>query len=168
MPDNPNPNQTNESFTSSKDYCNKSPTSNKSMSIDELISPPASAESSRGMQESRFVYHNPTQPNESFASIKEYRNKLPTSNKSLSIEYLTAPPATAESSYRNRFVCDKCSKEYQGTRQLSRHMLQHNEPNKYSCPVDGCKKTAYRKDSIRSHVRTHERRIKVEQEYINK
>jgi hypothetical protein len=61
---------------------------------------------------------------------------------------------------QEKFDCKICSKSYGGSRQLERHIQKHMEPNKFRCPYEGCLKTAHRKDSIRSHVRTHEKRDK--------
>jgi hypothetical protein len=64
-----------------------------------------------------------------------------------------------------RFVCEECSKSYQGSRQLQRHMLKHRNPNKYKCTVPGCDKTTYRMDAIRSHIKVHERRLSAQKEF---
>jgi uncharacterized Zn-finger protein len=55
-----------------------------------------------------------------------------------------------------------CRKSYGGSRQLQRHILKHSEPNKFRCTVAGCLKTAHRKDAIRSHIKTHEKKEKRE------
>jgi hypothetical protein len=161
---NPNPTQTNESLTSIKDDCNRLQASYESLT-DYLTSPPASAEPSHGMQDStRLVYHNlnPTQPKESY--------NLPAFNESFGILDLKAPPAAVKSSRgmnESIFTCRNCYKDFQSQRQLSRHSIKHNDPNKFRCTIAGCKKTAYRRDAIRCHIKVHEKRIKAQHEFIN-
>jgi hypothetical protein len=58
-----------------------------------------------------------------------------------------------------------CFKTYLGIRQLQRHLLKHTKPDKYSCTVEGCKKTAYRIDAMSSHIRVHEKRVREELEW---
>jgi hypothetical protein len=60
---------------------------------------------------------------------------------------------------RARFNCSECSNSYLGSRQLLRHLQKHNEPDKYSCTVVGCKIKNYRVDGMRSHIKSHQRRI---------
>jgi hypothetical protein len=64
------------------------------------------------------------------------------------------------------FDCGDCSKSYPTKKQLQRHTLKHNIPNKYKCTVDGCENTSHRKDAMRSHIKKHERRIKRKQDSI--
>jgi hypothetical protein len=64
-----------------------------------------------------------------------------------------------------QYNCKECDKVYPGHRQLSRHMQVHNDPDKYSCTVEGCEKTGHRLDAIRSHIRAHKRRIKKNEDF---
>jgi hypothetical protein len=76
----------------------------------------------------------------------------------------TSQELTSDTSTYN-FTCELCSKSYQGSRQLQRHVLKHSEPNKFRCTVSGCLKTAHRQDAMRSHIKTHEKKEK--QRYKN-
>jgi uncharacterized Zn-finger protein len=68
-------------------------------------------------------------------------------------------PAATLSARLTRLICPQCMKSYLGVKQLLRHQLKHNEPYRYSCTVAGCERKTYRLDGMRSHVKSHERRI---------
>jgi uncharacterized Zn-finger protein len=68
---------------------------------------------------------------------------------------------------KSRFKCSECSKSYLGIRDLLRHQMKHTDPDRYSCTVAGCKIKNYRIDGMRSHIKTHERRIKKGQDQKN-
>jgi uncharacterized Zn-finger protein len=59
----------------------------------------------------------------------------------------------------SQHVCEECNKSYPGKNQLTRHRMKHSTPDKYMCTIDGCEKTSYRMDAMRTHVTAHEKRI---------
>jgi uncharacterized Zn-finger protein len=59
------------------------------------------------------------------------------------------------------FTCNVCGKPYRGNRQLKRHMKKHSSADKFSCTIEGCEKTSYRTDAMRSHIKAHERRLNI-------
>jgi uncharacterized Zn-finger protein len=61
---------------------------------------------------------------------------------------------------RKLFICFECDKSYKGIRQLTRHLQKHSAPDKYRCSIEGCEKTAYRFDAMRSHIKVHEKKVK--------
>jgi hypothetical protein len=63
------------------------------------------------------------------------------------------------------FVCKHCQKEFRGRRQLHRHTQRHESPDRYSCPVENCQKTSHRIDAMRSHIKSHERRVQRQRLY---
>jgi uncharacterized Zn-finger protein len=70
-----------------------------------------------------------------------------------------SPLEESAAASKSRIKCSQCGNSYLGSRQLTRHMKKHNEPNKYSCTVAGCKQKTYRVDGMRSHIRAHEQRV---------
>jgi hypothetical protein len=70
-------------------------------------------------------------------------------------------PVDAQREAHSQYVCEECNKSYPGKRQLKRHRHKHKTPDKYMCTIDGCEKTSYRMDAMRSHVKAHEKRILV-------
>jgi hypothetical protein len=75
---------------------------------------------------------------------------------------IISPVSPAEATLeapKSRLKCSQCSNSYLGSRQLKRHMKKHSTPNKYNCTIVGCEYTTYRIDGMRSHIKTHERRI---------
>jgi uncharacterized Zn-finger protein len=68
-------------------------------------------------------------------------------------------PGTLEDAPKVLFTCLKCSESYRALRELKRHQKKHNNPNKHGCTIMGCKRTFYRSDAMRVHVRSHERRM---------
>jgi predicted RNA-binding Zn-ribbon protein involved in translation (DUF1610 family) len=65
-----------------------------------------------------------------------------------------------------KFNCPHCRKAFLGAKQLLRHQKKHDTPNKYSCPIVGCKTKMYRADAIRTHVKSHERRIFMDEQAL--
>jgi uncharacterized Zn-finger protein len=83
----------------------------------------------------------------------------------------TAPqspePEEAPRNRNGKFICTECTNVYSGRRQLVRHLKSHKEPKKYACTVHNCPQTSYRIDSMRSHIKAHERRMYIEHELNN-
>lgn len=83
----------------------------------------------------------------------------------------TAPqspePEEAPRNRNGKFICTECTNVYSGRRQLVRHLKSHKEPTKYACTFHNCPQTSYRIDSMRSHIKAHDRRMYIEHEWNN-
>jgi hypothetical protein len=49
---------------------------------------------------------------------------------------MTGSGSISDGSSTSKFNCNVCQKQYQGKRQLARHLIKHNEPNKFRCSVE--------------------------------
>jgi hypothetical protein len=121
-----------------------------------LISPTTSdiagTSPARPAQTDKFAFIPFVNPKRKLLSLKHSNLKSPVSPDKSQKE-------VSKVASKGRFTCLDCGESFQGNKQLLRHQLKHSAPNKYSCPIVGCKMKTYRLDGMRSHVKCHERRI---------